>query len=110
MSVSNLAVSWTEQGLVPDSVIRAGIRRLLRQRLAEIGAGDAQAAAEQLEAFVASMQRAPVALLPEKANEQHYEVPAAFYALALGRHRKYSACYWPQGTATSVKAATGSCS
>jgi len=100
LRVSNLAVSWTEQGLVPDSVIRAGIRRLLRQRLAEIGAGDAQAAAEQLEVFVASMQRAPVALLPEKANEQHYEVPAAFYTHVLGRHHKYSACYWPQGTAS----------
>jgi len=97
LSVSNLAVSWTEQGLVPDSVIRAGVRRLLRQRLAEIGAGDAQAAAERLEAFVDSMQHAPVALLPEKANEQHYEVPAAFFELALGNHRKYSSCYWPQG-------------
>jgi cyclopropane-fatty-acyl-phospholipid synthase len=100
LSVSNLAVSWTEQGLVPDGVIRAGIRRLLRQRLAEIGAADAQAAAERLELFVDSMQAAPVALLPEKANEQHYEVPAAFYAHTLGRHRKYSACYWPQGTAS----------
>jgi len=100
VSVSNLAVRWTEQGLVPDSVIRAGIRRLLRQRLAEIGAGDAEAGADRLEAFVASMRRAPVALLPEKANEQHYEVPAAFYAQALGRHRKYSACYWPRAGAS----------
>jgi cyclopropane-fatty-acyl-phospholipid synthase len=97
VSVSNLAISWTEQGLVPDTVIRAGIRRLARQRLAEIGAGDAEAAGERLEAFVDAMRRAPVALVPQKANEQHYEVPAAFFALALGRHRKYSACYWPNG-------------
>jgi len=100
VSMSNLAVSWTEQGLVPDSVMRAGIRRLLRQRLAEIGAGGAEAGADRLEAFVASMRREPVALLPEKANEQHYEVPAAFYAQVLGRHRKYSSCYWPDGTAS----------
>ena len=41
MSVATLAINWTEQGLVPDSVIRAGIRRLLKQRLAEIRADDA---------------------------------------------------------------------
>jgi cyclopropane-fatty-acyl-phospholipid synthase len=97
MSVPRLAVNWIEQGLVPDGVIRAGIRRLARQRLAEIRADDAEAAADRLEAFVAEMQRSPVALVPEKANEQHYEVPAAFFELALGNHRKYSSCYWPQG-------------
>ena len=93
MSVADLAINWTEQGLVPDGMVRAGIRRLLRQRLAEIHADDAETAAEQLEAFVAGMTRSRVALLPEKANEQHYEVPAAFYAEVLGRHRKYS-CAW----------------
>jgi cyclopropane-fatty-acyl-phospholipid synthase len=100
MSVSHLAVNWIEQGLVPDSVIRAGIRRLLRQRLAEIGADDAEAGAARLEAFLSDMRRSPIALVPEKANEQHYEVPAAFYEFALGRHRKYSACYWPRDVAS----------
>ena len=100
MSLANLAINWTEQGLVPDAAIRAGIRRLLRQRLDEIRAGDAEAAATAAEDFVASMEQAPLALLPEKANEQHYEVPAAFYAIALGRHRKYSSCFWPEGVRT----------
>ncbi len=100
MSMSNLAVTWTEQGLVPDSVIRAGIRRLLRQRLGEICAGDAEAAADRLEAFVEEMGRAPVALVPDKANEQHYEVPPEFYAHALGPHRKYSSCLWAQNSAS----------
>jgi len=92
---ARLAIDWTEQGLLPDRVIRAGIRRLLKQRLAEIGGGDTEAAAELAERFVAAMDGAPLALVPELANEQHYEVPAEFYALALGRHRKYSACHWP---------------
>ena len=100
MGVSNLAIGWTEQGLLPDPMIRAGIRRLLRQRLAEIDAGDAEAAGERLEAFVDSMRRAPVAPVPEKANEQHYEVPAGFFAQVLGACRKYSSCWWPQGVAS----------
>ena len=97
---TRLAIDWTEQGYVPDSVIRAGIRRLLKHRLDEIEAGDVEAAAARVERFVADMDTAPVALVPQLANEQHYEVPAAFYALALGRHRKYSSCYWPEGVAS----------
>jgi cyclopropane-fatty-acyl-phospholipid synthase len=96
----DLAIDWTEQGLVPDVVIRAGIRRLLRARLAEIEANDCEAAAAWTEAFIGHMRRAPVALVPGKANEQHYEVPAAFFGQVLGRHRKYSSCWWPQGVAT----------
>jgi cyclopropane-fatty-acyl-phospholipid synthase len=42
-------------------------------------------------------RRAPVALLPELANEQHYEVPPALFRSVLGRHLKYSCCYWPAG-------------
>jgi len=81
-----------------QSLVRAGIRRLLRRRKDEIGADDAEAGSMAAEAFIASMDRSPVALLPEKANEQHYEVPADFYAIALGRHRKYSACHWSDDT------------
>jgi cyclopropane-fatty-acyl-phospholipid synthase len=90
-------VSWVEQGLVPDRVVRLGIRRLLKERLAEMHAGDTEAAEEANQAFIAEMRRAPIALVPEKANEQHYEVPAEFFAQALGPHRKYSSCWWGDG-------------
>jgi cyclopropane-fatty-acyl-phospholipid synthase len=91
------AIGWVEQGLVPDRVVRLGIRRLLRERLAEIGDGDPERSAAVAQAFVESMRGAPLALVPEKANEQHYEVPAAFFARVLGPHRKYSACLWSEG-------------
>lgn len=100
MSLAELAIGWTEQGLVPDAAIRAGIRRLLRHREDEICADGAAAMAERAERFVAAMDAAPVALVPHMANEQHYEVPAAFYALALGAQRKYSCCLWPEGVTT----------
>ena len=96
-SASQLAFDLTEQGLVPDIVIRRGIRYLVKQRLTEIHAFDNEAMADALSAFVEHMRKAPIALLPEKANEQHYEVPAAFYVKALGTHRKYSSAYWPEG-------------
>ncbi|UCH53253.1 MAG: class I SAM-dependent methyltransferase [Pseudomonadota bacterium] len=95
MGVANLAINWTEQGLVPDGMIRAGIRRLLKQRLFEIQAHDAEVASERAEHFIQAMVAAPLALVPDKANEQHYEVPADFFRHVLGRHRKYSSCFWP---------------
>jgi cyclopropane-fatty-acyl-phospholipid synthase len=98
------AVGWVEQGLVPDRVVRLGIRRLLKERLAEIHAGDAEAAEEATQAFIAAMRAAPIALVPEKANEQHYEVPATFFARVLGPHRKYSGCHWGEGVADLAQA------
>jgi cyclopropane-fatty-acyl-phospholipid synthase len=96
-SAAHKALSWVEQGYVPDRVVRIGIRRLLQQRLAEVCSGDVEARAHMQEAFLQHMQQAPLAFVPEKANEQHYEVPAAFFEKVLGPHRKYSSCYWPEG-------------
>ena len=95
--MSSLAIEWTEKGMLPDAVVRAGIRRLLRQRLDEIGADDVTRAAALSEAFVASLRDAPLALLTETANEQHYELPPAFFVAVLGAQRKYSSGWWPEG-------------
>jgi cyclopropane-fatty-acyl-phospholipid synthase len=82
-------------GLLPDAVIRAGIRRLLRQRLREEDRGTEEAQRARLEAHVAALRSSPVAVNARDANAQHYEVPAAFYRLVLGRRLKYSCALWP---------------
>ena len=96
---ARLAIDWVEQGHIPDAVIRRGIRRLCEQRLRELNATDCAAAGEQTELFVRSMDASETAPLPHLANAQHYEVPADFFRLALGPHRKYSSAWWPEGTA-----------
>jgi cyclopropane-fatty-acyl-phospholipid synthase len=100
----NLAVELTESGYVPDSLIRHGIRKLLRQRLDEIHGSDMAKMAELQTAFVEHMDNADIALLSELANEQHYEVPQAFYESVLGPHGKYSCCYWPEDATSLVEA------
>ncbi len=85
---------------LPDPVIRLGIRRLLQQRLDEIEASNPEAASRRLSAFIEMLHHAPVAAVPEKANEQHYEIPAAFYTKVLGAHLKYSSCHWSETTST----------
>ncbi|HSD71080.1 MAG TPA: cyclopropane-fatty-acyl-phospholipid synthase family protein [Woeseiaceae bacterium] len=90
------ATGLAESGFIPDPAIRLGIRRLVEQRRRQIlpPGRDRDAA---LEAFVAMMNRSEIALLPDLANAQHYEVPPEFFAEVLGRHRKYSCCYWDDG-------------
>jgi cyclopropane-fatty-acyl-phospholipid synthase len=88
------ALEWVEQGRVPDAVVRAGIRSLLRRRLVQLEEGGPEAMAARTSDFVAAMGQSPVALVPELANAQHYEVPESFFGLVLGPHRKYSGCYY----------------
>ena len=89
---------------MPDALVRAGIRRLLAERLGEIGAEDPAASSEQGERFARTFAESAVALVPELANAQHYEVPAEFFGLALGPHRKYSSCLWAEGVETLEQA------
>jgi len=94
----NSAINWSERGLIPDFAIRAGIRSLVEKRLQEIEASNCETGAEIETKFIAGMNSSPVAPVPELANAQHYEVPAAFFSHCLGKHRKYSSCYWSKDT------------
>jgi len=96
VSINALTIDWMERGLIPDVLIRAGIRRLLHRRLADLAhESDPDAALAAKLKFIESMRRGPIAPVPEKANEQHYEVPPAFFEHVLGHHLKYSSAYWP---------------
>lgn len=86
-----------ESGWVPDPVVRAGIRGLIRRRLREEDTGNPETQRARLLAFVGELARSPIAIETAAANRQHYEVPAEFFGLVLGRHRKYSCAYWPAG-------------
>ena len=92
----SFGLALVERGLVPDAIVRRAIRRICARRLREQAAAGPEAQA----AFIASLADAPIALVPGKANEQHYEAPVALFERALGRHLKYSCCYWDAGTAT----------
>jgi cyclopropane-fatty-acyl-phospholipid synthase len=87
-------LSLAERNRLPDSVIRLGIRRLLAARLRSLPAEGSEAAQEALRRFVSDCDAAPIAAVPERANEQHYEVPAEFFRHVLGPRLKYSGCYW----------------
>jgi cyclopropane-fatty-acyl-phospholipid synthase len=89
---------WLERGTLPDWLVRMGIRRLLRQRLRDERAADPEQSAERLQRWLATCEQSPIAVDTAAANEQHYEVPAAFYEKVLGSNRKYSSGLWTNAT------------
>lgn len=93
-----------ERNLLPDWLIRAGVRRLCAARLREEDCGDVEQQRARLLHFVEELKASPIAIHTSAANEQHYEVPSEFFRLVLGKHLKYSAAYWPEGV-TSLDAA-----
>ncbi len=93
----SLLIDMAENALLPDGFIRFGIRRLDKKRLWVEGQAQRDRSRRRRERFIAEMRQSPIAIKTQKANEQHYEVPAAFFEQVLGRHLKYSGCYWPKG-------------
>ena len=93
-----------ERGLLPDPLVRFGARRLIGARLRQEGRDDVERSSERCRALLDELRAGPVALRTADANRQHYEVPEAFFRLALGPRLKYSACYWPEGVRTLERA------
>ncbi len=89
-SLVGAAIALAERG-APDGAIRWGMRKGIEGRLAE---EMARAEAER-DGWLAEWHRGPIALVPERANDQHYEVPAAFFEAVLGPRLKYSSGLWP---------------
>ena len=94
----NLSMEMAERRWLPDSLIRYGIRRLDRRRLAEIHQPEGPVLEKAKERFVDAMRQSPVAMNTREANQQHYELPPEFFEAVLGRHMKYSCGFWPEGT------------
>ncbi len=89
-----------DHGVLPDAVLRALIRRMLRRRRRAITAGGVEARSERKRALLRELADAPLAIATDAANAQHYEVPTGLFELMLGPHLKYSSGYWPRGVTT----------
>lgn len=89
--------SLLEKNKIPDSLIRIGIRNLLKQRLRDENKGSVEAQQAHLMSLIDELKASPIAINTADANEQHYEVPTEFYRCCLGKHLKYSSGYWNPG-------------
>ena len=95
-----LLIKLAEKGLLPDSFIRFGIKRLCSERLAKASSFSDEDMEKEHAAWIEVLKKSPIALVPEKANEQHYEVPPRLFELVLGNKLKYSSGFWPEGVSS----------
>lgn len=82
-----------EREWIPDSVLRWGIRRLLAKRLMQ-----EERRAGQVDSLIERLRQGPIAVQPDAANRQHYELPTEFFRKVLGPRLKYSCCWWDDKT------------
>ncbi|MBM3146795.1 MAG: hypothetical protein FJ000_02755 [Actinobacteria bacterium] len=78
--------------LLPEAVLRAAVRRRLAARVRQLESAGLEARRRRHEELIARLGAAPIATAPRRANEQHYELPPAFFRLFLGPRLKYSSC------------------
>ncbi|KAI9327182.1 S-adenosyl-L-methionine-dependent methyltransferase [Zopfochytrium polystomum] len=101
-----------DAGILPDAVVRSGIRHLLSRRADQCRRGNSKTADPTLTvrnaaktAYVRKLRdRAAIAINTKEANDQHYEVPARFFRCHLGEAMKYSSCFYESGAKTLEEA------
>ncbi|MGI9516552.1 MAG: SAM-dependent methyltransferase [Pirellulaceae bacterium] len=97
--LTSIVIESIERGWMPDWLTRKLVRRLCGQRLQKL-----QQQNLAIDAFADQMRTGPIAPVPEKANEQHYELPAEFFELLLGPRQKYSCCFFESTVSTITEA------
>ena len=97
--IKNL-IDLAESGIMPDFFIRSGIRRMQKERILWSQSRSISEVEVHHQDWIEKMKKSSIAYVPEKANEQHYEVPPLFFENVLGKHLKYSSGYWPAGVST----------
>ncbi len=93
-----------ERALLPDALIRLGIRRQCAARLRAERAGGFTAQETRQQRYLAELRGAPLALHAAAANAQHYELPPEFFVQCLGPRLKYSCAYYRRGDETLAEA------
>jgi cyclopropane-fatty-acyl-phospholipid synthase len=93
-------IRLVQTNLVPDWLIRLGVRVILRTGARRLHAKGLEVRDAERRALIEKLKRNPIAIHTDDANRQHYEVPPEFFRLVLGKWLKYSCCYWPDGVET----------
>ncbi len=90
--------------LVPDSLVRTGIRRRLSSRISQEAQGDLEERDRRFYEFLAGLETLPIAPNASEVNASLYQVPTEFYLQILGPRLKCSSGYWKSKNTTLAEA------
>jgi cyclopropane-fatty-acyl-phospholipid synthase len=93
----NVSQTLLEQNIIPDFLIRIGIRRLLKAKLDEEKDLKKKLGEKRKTDLIDTLKSSSIAVNTREANEQHYEMPTEFFELVMGKHMKYSCGLWQDG-------------
>ena len=96
-------IDYAEKGFLPDFLIRFGIRKLCMERLLIANRMGVEEVEIYHQKFIEELKNSPIAIVPEKANDQHYEVPSDFFEIVLGKNLKYSSALWNKNSTNLIK-------
>ncbi|MEX4006088.1 SAM-dependent methyltransferase [Neoaquamicrobium sediminum] len=96
MNLAVAAISAAERLPLPDKALRFGIDQLVGRTEQKLASGNDNVDAD----FARAMDGWPIAVNTTEANDQHYELPPAFFEIVLGPRRKYSCCLYPDKDTT----------
>lgn len=102
--LTEIGTALIDKGLLPDGIVSWGIRRICAERIREEQAAASAGFEKYFQERTEELNKSQIAILTDKANQQHYEVPAEFYLKCLGPKLKYSSCYYPKGNETLAEA------
>ena len=83
------------RGLIPDWILRRGVRSQGKERLNMMNKVDSR---KEYSKFINEASTGNIAVNTDDANNQHYEVDSEFFKYCLGKNLKYSCCFWDDGT------------
>jgi len=98
-----MLIKLAERRMLPDSVIRAGIRRVLERRLARERAAIPADHVGRVQVLRERFASGPIADSIDAALAQQYEIPATLFLTMLGPWLKYSAGLWENDESTLLE-------
>lgn len=90
-------VDLVESGRVPDPLVRAVLRASQHIAARQRRRQTIEERDDARRALIAHLRSSPIAIHTADPNDQHYEVPSAFFETVLGPRLKYSCCLWEPG-------------
>jgi cyclopropane-fatty-acyl-phospholipid synthase len=93
-----------ERGLIPDVLVRQGMRAMIKRRLRDEAIDDGELRLRRFDKLLAGLRASPIAIEASASHLQHDEIPVEFYQLHLGPALKHSCCLYSGGTETLAQA------
>jgi cyclopropane-fatty-acyl-phospholipid synthase len=87
-----------ERFSIPAAVLRPAVRAAIAARLVRQRSASRKLVGDTVERFALARADGLIAVDTQAANDQHYEVPPAFFELVLGPRMKYSSGLWTPET------------